>query len=77
MPDSSYLMLLYFVNKKETAQKNRNVYKSIRNESKQNETNRNKTKRIETNRDETNRDETKQTKTKLVTFEEKLLMLCE
>ena len=67
MPDSSYLMLLYFVNKKETAQKNRNVYKSIRNESKQNET----------NRDETNRDETKQTKTKLVTFEEKLLMLCE
>jgi hypothetical protein len=62
MPDSSYLMLLYFVNKKETAQKNRNVYKSIRNESKQNET---------------NRDETKQTKTKLVTFEEKLLMLCE
>lgn len=67
MPDSSYLMLLYFVNKKETAQKNRNVYNSIRNESKQNET----------NRDETNRDETKQTKTKLVTFEEKLLMLCE
>ena len=62
MPDSSYLMLLYFDNKKETAQKNRNVYKSIRNESKQ---------------DETNRDETKQTKTKLVTFEEKLLMLCE
>ena len=62
MPDSSYLMLLYFVNKKETAQKNRNVYKSIRNETKQNET---------------KRDETKQTKTKLVTFEEKLLMLCE
>lgn len=30
MPDSSYLMLLYFVNKKEAAQKNRNVYKSIR-----------------------------------------------
>ena len=62
MPDSSYLMLLYFVNKKETAQKNRNVYKSIRNESKQNESKQN---------------ETKQTKTKLVTFEEKLLMLCE
>lgn len=55
-------MLLYFVNKKENAQKNRNVYKSTRNDSKRNET---------------NRDETKQTKTKLVTFEEKLLMLCE
>ncbi len=67
MPDSSYLMLLYFVNKKETAQKNRNVYKSIRNESKQNESKQNESKQ----------NETKQTKTKLVTFEEKLLMLCE
>uniref|UniRef100_A0A6C0LVM8 Uncharacterized protein n=1 Tax=viral metagenome TaxID=1070528 RepID=A0A6C0LVM8_9ZZZZ len=60
-------MLLYFVNKKETAQKNRNVYKSIRNESKQNESKQNESKQ----------NETKQTKTKLVTFEEKLLMLCE
>ena len=55
-------MLLYFVNKKENAQKNRNVYKSTRNDSKRNDSKRTKTKLV---------------KTKLVTFEEKLLMLCE
>ena len=60
-------MLLYFVNKKENAQKNRNVYKSTRNDSKRNDSKRNDSKR----------NDSKRTKTKLVTFEEKLLMLFE